>query len=238
MSEKRQPEFIFQANRKNPKKGGKPIHLSVFELFPARLWKNNPKIMAHYGLYTPLPGLFRLRVDRQWFTFHNDYLFLTFHEAWRVIGTMTSDVLNVPVNWNTDTHHLKRGDRVRVMGKEGFIKTIVLNSHIDEQGIEWGSLQGQREPVPANALSPADLLERDNATSFSKALKSLKRGMALWHWPEVPDRKPPLPESWEAITHEMASQRGLDPKVSTVVALQLGGMDMHEAEKFYAKNLS
>lgn len=233
MSEKRQPEFIFQANRKNPEKGGKPIHLSVFELFPARLWKNVPKVTENYGPLVPLFGLYRLRIDRQWFSFHPNYLFLTFHEAWRVIGSMTSEAIQVPVNWDHDYHHFVRGDRVRAKGAEGFIKTVVLSSTIDEFGIEWVKVHGHPDFIPANTLSSSENSNRSKGTSYSEAVAKLGKGMALWHWPELPDRKQPLSESWEVITQEQCAQRGIDPKLSTVVALQLGGMSMHEAEDLF-----
>lgn len=238
MSESRKPEFIFQAYRKNPEENGKPLHLSSFELFPARLWKRNPVVTRLYGPYTPLPGLFRLRVDQRWYKFHPEYMFLTFHEVWRVIGSMASEAIELPVKWEDAPPCLNRGDRVRVMGADGFIKTIVLSSGLDEMGVEWISVQGMDGIIPTNAVTPVGNLNRSNATTFHKALAALKRGMTLWHWPEVPDRKPPLPEQWEVISCDLSEQRGLDPKMSTIVALQLGGMDMREAEDFYAQNVA
>lgn len=241
MSETRKPEFIFQIYRKNSHEDAKrqmPTHLSSFELYPARLWKGKPNVSKFYGPLTPLAGLFRLRVDNKWYEFHPDYIFLTFREVWRVIGSMASESMAIPVDWNNDTHHLSRGDRVRIMGKEGFSQTIVLKSQLDEIGVEWVELQGKKDPVPANALSRVHNADKSNATSFNEALSDLKQGMTLWYWRSLNPDDPDYPELWEVITTDLAAQRGLDPKLSTIVALQLGGMGTREAEEFYANNIA
>ncbi len=235
MAETRKPEFIFQANRKNPEKGGKPLHLSTFELFPASLWKGTPSVSRLYGEYTPLSGLYRLKVDSKWYKFHPDYKFLTFHEVWRVIGSLTSNELKAPVDWNNDIHHFKRGDQVRKMGENGLVKKVILKSHIDEIGIEWVIVHGEDDYILANSLLPLIEFDEENTMPFEQALCSTFKGMALWYWSA---RSTSEPETWEIISCELAAQRGLDPKVSTIHALQMGGMSLHAAEEYFAKNIA
>lgn len=234
MAEKRKPEFMFQAYKKE-QEGGKPEHLSTFEIYPARLWMGVPRVTRCYGPHTPLPGLFRLRVDQRWFEFHKDYMFLTFHEVWRIAGTLASEVLNWPVSWvGEPTERLNQGDRVRVMWRQGYMQTFVLESQLDERGIEWVSVQGIEGQLPGNAAFPVKNMARGEVDSFFRALPKLKPGLCLWYWPETPSGE----SGWEVIPEALAGVRGLPPQTSTVLALQMGGMSLYEAEEYYKKELA
>ena len=92
--------------------------------------------------------------------------------------------------------------------------------------------------LPIYALSRVHNADKSNATSFNEALSDLKQGMTLWYWRSLNPDDPDYPELWEVITTDLAAQRGLDPKLSTIVALQLGGMGTREAEEFYANNIA
>lgn len=242
--EKRKPDFTFQAYKRpeNTKgsKAWKPKHLSSFELFQARLWKGVKRVSELYGETNPLAGLFRLRVDKKWFRVGGDYMFLTFHEAWRVMGSMASDTLGFPAAWEESNTKLRRGDRVKVMDKQGYCTTVINRTPwLDGQGIEWVTVTNFADPIPANALilPAAKSGGRYNAyTNFSKALQKFKKdGGVLWYWPEHPDHTPPYPSSWEVISPETAIIRGIDPKQATVLALEMGGLDLHQAEALFQK---
>lgn len=246
--EQRKPDFLFQAYRKQPKGKRNPEHLSSFELFNAHKWKGSTRVNKLYGSVAPLAGLFRLRIDGKWFVVGDDYMFLTFQEAWRIMGTLASDILGYPAAWGDSGARLQRGDRVRVMGAQGYSKTVVkADPWLDEQGIEWVKVSCFNDPIPANAvvllsdLSKSPGGRHEGYEDFNKAMQKYKEsGGTLWYWPEHPDYKHPdpdkpngLPQSWEVISDKTAQLRGVDPKKASILAMEMGGMSLHQAEEAY-----